>query len=47
MVKSIKQEKVSFNILARTARLIGRENVTTSERVIIELVKNTYEADLI
>ena len=39
------KQQVSFNVSARTARLIGRENVATSEGAIIELVKNTYDAD--
>lgn len=40
-----KSEKLSFNVSARTARLIGRENVATPEGALIELVKNTYDAD--
>ena len=40
-----KSEQLSFNVSARTARLIGRENVATSEGALIELVKNTYDAD--
>lgn len=39
------KELLPFNVSARTARLIGRENVATSEGAIIELVKNTYDAD--
>lgn len=39
------KEFVNFNVSARTARLIGRENVATSDGAIIELVKNTYDAD--
>ncbi|RAU36107.1 sensor histidine kinase [Enterobacter sp. RIT418] len=39
------KELVNFNVSARTARLIGRENVATSDGAIIELVKNTYDAD--
>lgn len=37
--------KVSFTVSARTARLIGRENVASSKGAIIELVKNAYDAD--
>ena len=37
--------KVSFNVDAYTARLIGRENVSKLNGAIIELVKNTYDAD--
>lgn len=39
------KEKISFKVSARTARLIGRENVATSKGAIIELVKNGYDAD--
>jgi len=37
--------KISFKVSARTARLIGRENVGTAQAAIIELVKNSYDAD--
>ena len=37
--------KVSFNVDAYTARLIGRENVAKLNGAILELVKNTYDAD--
>lgn len=37
--------KVSFTVSARTARLIGRENIASSKGAIIELVKNGYDAD--
>jgi len=37
--------KISFKVSARTARLIGRENVANAEAAIIELVKNSYDAD--
>lgn len=36
---------IPFNVSARTARLIGRENVSSAEGAIIELVKNSYDAD--
>ena len=36
---------VPFKVSARTARLIGRENIATSKGAIIELVKNGYDAD--
>ena len=36
---------LNFNVSARTARLIGRENFANAEGAIIELVKNTYDAD--
>lgn len=37
--------RVNFNVHAYTARLIGRENVSKLEGAILELVKNTYDAD--
>ena len=37
--------KIPFKVSARTARLIGRENIASSKGAIIELVKNTYDAD--
>ena len=37
--------KIPFNVDAYTARLIGRENVSKLEGAVIELVKNTYDAD--
>ena len=39
------KENISFKVSARTARLIGRENVATSKGAVIELVKNGYDAD--
>lgn len=37
--------KVPFKVSARTAKLIGLENFSTEEGAVIELVKNTYDAD--
>ena len=37
--------KIPFKVSARTARLIGRENVANADGAIIELVKNCYDAD--
>lgn len=37
--------KIPFKVSARTARLIGRENIANSKGAIIELVKNSYDAD--
>lgn len=37
--------KIPFRVSARAARLIGRENVATSQGAVTELVKNTYDAD--
>ena len=41
----ILMSKVPFNVDAYTARLIGRENVSKLEGAVIELIKNTYDAD--
>lgn len=38
-------ERLPFTVSARTARLIGRENVASARGAIIELVKNSYDAD--
>jgi len=38
-------KKIRFNVNAYTAKLIGRENVSNLEGAILELVKNTYDAD--
>lgn len=38
-------KKVPFRVSARAARLIGRENVATSQGAVTELVKNAYDAD--
>lgn len=37
--------KIPFKVSARTAKLIGLENFANAEGAIIELVKNTYDAD--
>jgi len=38
-------QKIPFNVSARTALLIGRENVSNADGAVIELVKNSYDAD--
>lgn len=38
-------ERIPFKVSARTALLIGRENVANAEGAVIELVKNSYDAD--
>lgn len=38
-------DKIPFNVDANTARLIGRENVSKLDGAIIELIKNSYDAD--
>lgn len=37
--------KIPFTVSARTAKLIGRENFANADGAIVELVKNTYDAD--
>lgn len=37
--------QIPFNVSARAAMLIGRENIASSKGAIIELVKNCYDAD--
>ncbi|EPP8768043.1 ATP-binding protein, partial [Acinetobacter baumannii] len=37
--------KIPFKVSARTAKLIGLENFSNEEGAIVELVKNTYDAD--
>lgn len=37
--------RVPFQVSARAARLIGRENVASSQGAVTELVKNAYDAD--
>lgn len=39
------ERKLRFDVSARTAKLIGMENFSNAEGAIIELVKNTYDAD--
>ena len=39
------QRELPFKVSAKAARLIGRENVANAEGAIVELVKNTYDAD--
>ena len=38
-------EKIQFAVSAKTARLIGRENISDVEGAVIELIKNSYDAD--
>lgn len=37
--------EIPFQVSAKTARLIGRENVANADGAVIELVKNGYDAD--
>ncbi|MRX82909.1 sensor histidine kinase [Eggerthella guodeyinii] len=38
-------EDMHFEVSAKMARLIGRENITDVDSAIIELIKNSYDAD--
>ncbi len=38
-------KQLPFRVSAKAARLIGRENVSSAEGALAELVKNTYDAD--
>jgi signal transduction histidine kinase len=44
-IKKLENTQIPFTVSARTARLIGRENFANAEGAIIELVKNSYDAD--
>ena len=37
-------EELEFRVSAKTAKLIGRENISAVDGAIIELVKNAYDA---
>jgi hypothetical protein len=37
--------RIPFKVSARTALLLGRENVANAKGALIELVKNGYDAD--
>ena len=38
-------KRIPFLVSARTARLIGQENFSNMQGAIIELLKNSYDAD--
>lgn len=40
-----REREIEFNVDAYTARLIGRENVSKLEGAVLEIVKNSYDAD--
>lgn len=44
-INSSSTSRIPFKVSARTAKLIGLENFSTEEGAVIELVKNTYDAD--
>ena len=37
--------QIGFEVGAKAARLIGRENITDVDGALIELIKNAYDAD--
>ena len=45
MRRFYKMEKITYQISSRAAILLGRESVSKVDGAIIELVKNTYDAD--
>lgn len=44
-IEQLEATQISFTVSARTARLIGQENFANAEGAIIELVKNSYDAE--
>ncbi len=44
-IEQLEITQIPFTVSARTARLIGQENFANAEGAIIELVKNSYDAD--
>lgn len=38
-------KKVKFSVAAKAARLIGRENIADVDGALVELIKNSYDAD--
>lgn len=38
-------KEIPFKVSARAARLIGAENIANAESAVIELIKNSYDAD--
>uniref|UniRef100_UPI00352B1C56 sensor histidine kinase n=2 Tax=Bacteria TaxID=2 RepID=UPI00352B1C56 len=44
-IEVLEKKLVPFTVSARTARLIGQENFANAEGAIIELVKNSYDAE--
>jgi signal transduction histidine kinase len=43
--KLLKRRKLPFSITARTALLLGRESISSPVVAVLELVKNSYDAD--
>lgn len=39
------KKQIPFTVSARTAKLIGFENFSNGDGAVVELVKNTYDAD--
>lgn len=38
-------ESINFEVGAKAARLIGRENIANADGALVELIKNSYDAD--
>jgi len=38
-------QQLSFAVSAKTARLLGRENISGVDGAVVELIKNSYDAD--
>src|SRR6266498_513201 len=45
MVQTKFPNALSFSITARTALLLGRENISSSTVAVLEIVRNAYDAD--
>lgn len=43
--EEIMKKQISFDVSARTAKLIGKENFANANGAVIELIKNSYDAD--
>ena len=44
-MEAVNMESMIFQVSAKTARLIGRENISDVDGALLELVKNGYDAD--
>ena len=44
-IDNIMSRQISFDVSARTAKLIGKENFANANGAVIELIKNSYDAD--
>src|SRR5260370_32546310 len=44
-MEKLGKKEVPFKISSRTARMLGRQNVSNQYVAVIELIKNAYDAD--